>query len=53
MSIVIEPSEGRLIRVEKIKPVKNACGVGYRVEDKLGRVMFYKTNEITTIYKEK
>lgn len=32
-----------------VKRVKNNAGTGYRVVDEQGRVMFYKTEEITTI----
>lgn len=42
-------TDGSEFIATSVKPVKNKAGVGYRVVDEQGRVMFYKGDEIQTI----
>lgn len=45
----IYPTEGREFEAVSVKPEHNACGYGYRIVDRQGRIMFYKANEIMSI----
>lgn len=45
----IYPTEGKEFEAVSVKPERNACGYGYRIVDRQGRIMFYKANEIVGI----
>lgn len=49
MKYKLYTTDGSEIIATSVKPVKNKAGVGYRVVDEQGRVMFYKRDEIQTI----
>lgn len=49
MKYKLYTTDGSEIIATSVKPVKNKAGVGYRVVDEQGRVMFYKGDDIQTI----
>ena len=49
----IYPTEGKEFEAISVKPTRNACGYGYRIVDRQGRVMFYKKDEVADIMSTK
>lgn len=45
----IYPTEGKEFEAVSVKPTRNACGYGYRIIDRQGRIMFFKANEVAGI----
>lgn len=45
----IYPTEGKEFEAVSVRPIRNACGYGYRITDRQGRTMFYKKDEVASI----